>query len=65
MKFVTCSSKAKWPRHQLVNDQVKASTCISIFHSKNLHLLSKKKECDNILCEWQTSFTNSLKKGTS
>jgi len=28
-----------------------------------LHLFSKKKKCDNILYEWQASFTNSLKKG--
>jgi len=27
------------------------------------HLFSKKKECNNTLCEWQTSFANSLKKG--
>jgi len=27
------------------------------------HLFSKKKECDNTLCKWQTSFANSLKKG--
>jgi len=26
------------------------------------HLFSKKKEYDNILCKWQTSFTNNLKK---
>jgi len=31
--------------------------------SKEAHLFSKKKECDNIFCEWQMSFTNSLKKG--
>jgi len=24
---------------------------------------SRKKECGDILCEWQTSFANSLKKG--
>ena len=60
--FWYCSSKAKWPRHHLVNDQVKANTCIPMFPSKVLHLFSKKKECDDILCKWQTSFTNSIKK---
>jgi len=51
--FWYCSSKAEWPRHKLVDDQVKVSTYISIFPSKNLHLFSKKKEYDNILCKWQ------------
>jgi len=60
--FWYCPIKAEWPRHKLINDQVKASTCISTFPSKDLYLFSKKKECDNILCKWQTSFANSLKK---
>jgi len=60
--FWYCPSKAKWPRYQLVNDQVKANTCIPMFPSKDSHLFSKKKECDDILCKWQTSFTNSIKK---
>ena len=51
--FWYCFSKAEWPRHKLVDDQVKVSTYISIFPSKNLHLFSKKKEYDNILCKWQ------------
>ena len=33
-----------------------------MFPSKVLHLFSKKKECDDILCKWQISFTNSIKK---
>ena len=61
--FWYCSSKVKWPRYQLVNDQVKASRCIPTFPSKDSHLFSRKKECDDILCKWQTSFTNNLKKG--
>jgi len=60
--FWYCPSKAKWPRHKLIDKQVKANTCIPTFPSKNSHLFSKKKECNNILCEWQTSFANSLKK---
>ena len=56
-------SRAKWPRHQLVNDQVKASECVPVFPCKESYLFSKKKECDNILYEWQESFANSLKKG--
>jgi len=60
--FWYCPSKAEWPRHQLVDDQVKVSTYIPTFSSKDSHLFSKKKECDNILCKWQMFFTNSLKK---
>jgi len=61
--FWYCPSKAEWSRHKLVDDQVKANTCIPTFPSKESHLFSQKKECDNILCEWQTSFANSIKKG--
>jgi len=49
--FWYCPSKAKWPRHKLIDDQVKASTCISVFPSKESYLFSKKKKCDNILYE--------------
>ena len=56
-------SKAKWPRHKHVDDQVKASICILTFPSKKSYLFSKKKECDNILCKWQMSIASSLKKG--
>ena len=61
--FWYCPSRAEWPKHKLIDDQVKASSCAPIFPSKESYLFSKKKECDNTLCEWQTSFTNSLKKG--
>jgi len=61
--FWFCPSKVEWPRHKLVDNQVKASICIPIFPSKDSHLFSKKKECNNILGEWQMSFANSLKKG--
>jgi len=60
--FWYCSSKAKWPRHQLVDNQVKASRIIPTFPSKNSHLFSKKKESNDTLCEWQMSFASSLKK---
>jgi len=56
-------SKAEWPKHKLVDDQVKVNTCVPTFPSKNSHLFSKKKECNNIFCEWQMLFANSLKKG--
>ena len=46
--FWYCPSKAKWPRHKLVDDQVKANTCNPTLSSKESHLFSKKKECDNI-----------------
>jgi len=61
--FWYCPSKAEWPRHKLVDEQVKANICIPTFPSKDSHLFSQKKKCDNILCEWQTLFANSLKKG--
>jgi len=49
--FWYCPSKAEWPRHKLVDDQVKASSCNPTFPSKESHLFSRKKECNNILCE--------------
>jgi len=52
IRFWYCPSKAEWPRHKLVDDQVKASSCAPIFPSKESHLFSRKKECDNILYEW-------------
>jgi len=56
-------SKAKWPRHKLVNDQVKVTNDIPIPPSKNFFLFSRKKRCNNILKKWQTSFSSSQKKG--
>jgi len=61
--FWYCPSRAEWPRHKLVDDQVKATSCAPTFPSKESHLFSKKKECDTTLCEWQTHFANSLRKG--
>jgi len=63
IRFWYCPSKAEWPRHKLVDDQVKASSYTPTFSSKESHLFSHKKECNNILCEWQTYFAKSLKKG--
>jgi len=61
--FWYCPSKAEWPRHKCVDDQVKASSCIPTFLCKKSHLFSKKKEYGNTLGKWQMSFTNSFKKG--
>jgi len=63
IQFWFCPSKAKWPKHKLVDDQVKANNCAPIFPSKELHLFNKKKECDNILSEWQDSFMSNPKRG--
>jgi len=63
IQFWFCPSKAKWPKHQLIDDQVKADNCTPAFPSKELHLFSRKKECDNILHKWQESFTTNPKKG--
>jgi len=52
IQFWFCPSKAKWPKHQLVDDQVKADNCTPVFPSKESHLFSQKKECDSILHEW-------------
>jgi len=52
IQFWFCPSKAKWPKHKLVDDQVKADNCTPVFPSKELHLFNKKKECNNILFEW-------------
>jgi len=55
---------SQWLREAVYdNDQVKASTDQPVLPSKNLYLFSKKKECDDILKEWQTSFLTSKKKG--
>lgn len=43
------SSKAEWPKHKLINEQVKANICVPTFPSKDSYLFSQKKECDNIL----------------
>ena len=51
IQFWFCPSKAKWSKHKLVDDQVKADNCAPIFPSKESHLFNKKKECDNILHE--------------
>jgi len=45
-----------------VDNQAKANDCIPIFPSKESHLFSKRKECNNILYEWQESFTDNPKK---
>ena len=52
IQFWFCPSKAKWPKHKLVDDQVKADKCAPIFPSKESYLFNKKKKCDNILSEW-------------
>ena len=63
IQFWFCPSKAKWPKHKLVNDQVKANNYTPIFPSKESDLFNKKKECDNILFKWQDSFMSNPKKG--
>jgi len=63
IQFWFCSSKAKWPKHQLIDNQVKADNCTPVFPSKESHLFSKKKECDSILHKWQDSFTTNPKRG--
>lgn len=61
--FWQCPNKAQWPRHKLVDDQVKASKNTSLCPSKNSYLFSRKKECEDILKEWQDEFAQGKKKG--
>ena len=63
IQFWFCPSKAKWPKHKLIDNQVKANNCTPIFPSKESHLFNKKKECNNILSEWQNSFMSNPKRG--
>jgi len=60
--FWYCPSKSKWPKQAIVDEEVKASCPPPILPSKN-SLFSKKKECDDILVNWQTTFHNSKKRG--
>jgi len=41
--FWYCPSKMKWPRHKLINDQVKASSNVPTLPNRISHLFSKKK----------------------
>jgi len=61
--FWQCPKKAKWLRHKLIDDQVKATENRPIYPSRNSYLFSKKKECDNTLKKWQNSFYTSQKRG--
>jgi len=61
--FWYCSSKAKWPRHKLVDDQVKVTSNIPTLPNRNSFLFNRKKKCNDILKEWQTSFLTSYKRG--
>jgi len=61
--FWQCPKKAKWPRHILVDDQVKVSANVPTLPSKNSYLFSRKKECDGALIEWQKAFSTEKRKG--
>jgi len=56
-------SKAEWSRHKLIDNQVKVGTNVLEFPCKNSYLFNRKKEYNNILQEWQSTFANSLKRG--
>jgi len=60
--FWQCPNKAEWPRHKLVDDQVKATINIPTHPSRNSYLFNRKKECDDTLKEWQNLFSISQKK---
>jgi len=50
--FWYCPSKAEWPRHKIVNTQVKEADDFPILPSKISFLFSRKKKCNDILKEW-------------
>jgi len=56
-------NKAQWPRHKLVDEQVKVAENLPVHPSRNSFLFSRKKECDDVLKEWQTAFSSGKKKG--
>jgi len=61
--FWYCPSKAEWPRHKIVNTQVKEADDFPILPSKISFLFSRKKKCNDILKEWQDTFPNNRKRG--
>jgi len=63
IQFWHCPNKAEWPRHQLVDKIAKESHTQPSFPCKNSFLFSRKKECDDLIQEWQTSFVNTENKG--
>jgi len=64
--FWYCPSRAEWPRHKLVDDQVKASSCAPTFPSKESHYLAKRKNVTTPSANGKrTSLTASKKVTTS
>ena len=61
--FGYCPSKAKWPKQALVDEQVKEANDTPTLPSKNSYSFSKKKECADLLNEWQTSFQTNRNRG--
>ena len=61
--FWYCPSKTEWPRHKIVNTQVKEANDFPTLPSKNSFLFSRKKKCNDILKEWQDTFPNNHKRG--
>ena len=61
--FWYCPSKAKWPKQALVDEQVKEANDTPTLPSKNSYSFSKKKECADLLNEWQTSFQTNRNRG--
>jgi len=60
--FWYCPSKVEWPKYKLVDNKVKVAANTPTLSSRCSYLLSRKKECNNILKKWQTSFATSHKK---
>jgi len=63
VQFWYCLSKAEWPKHKLVNEQVKEADNVPVYPNKNSFSFSKKKECNDILKEWQSSFARDKNEG--
>jgi len=49
IQFWYCSSKLKWPRHTIVDEEAKMAHAPPTLSKKNSFLFSKKKECNLLL----------------
>ena len=56
IEFWDCPSKKEWHLYMLVDKEMKKFDLIPLYSRKSLWDFNKKKECDNIIKEWHTSF---------
>ena len=63
IEFWDCPSDKKWHLLELVDKDMKKFNLVPLYPSKTSWDFTKKKECDNIIEEWHTSFKMSNCKG--